>query len=140
MKFIKQTKFLEEGNCLEACISSLTDIPIEDFPNLKDCENGAYWKILNNWLIKEHSIYIEPIKYDNNCHIYNRGLIIAIGKSPRSNDLLHAVLWDLDKNKVLFDPSSNNIGIAGNPQSFAIIVKHYNMDIAIKCIKKYNVE
>jgi hypothetical protein len=130
MEFIKQTKFKEEGNCLEACIASLTGIALENFPDLSEVEadDGRFWGVLNQYLRESHNIYVESVKFEDYNNHYERGLIIAIGQSQISNDMLHAVLWDFEKQRMIFDPYPSNCGIVGEPVSYGIIVNHYMDD------------
>jgi hypothetical protein len=129
MEFIKQTKYGKEGNCLEACISSLTGISLESFPDLTEIEsvNGEWWKILNNWLRKKHKLFIDSVIFDfENANEFERGLMIAVGDSPNLEGELHATIWDMDNNEMIFDPSPSNEGIKGDPHSFCMIINYYN--------------
>lgn len=128
MEFIKQTKFKEEGNCLEACISSLTGISLGSFPDLSevDAEDGKFWGVLNQYLRDSHGLYVESIKFENYNNHYDRGLIIAVGQSHGSSDMLHAVLWDFEEQEIIFDPSPSNNGINGKPISYCILVKYFS--------------
>jgi hypothetical protein len=132
MEGVKQTKTGMYGNCLESCIASLTGIALNDFPELSNIEsaNGKWWGILNNWLKEKHKIYTEAMVFDrNNCNDhYTRGLVIAIGDSPSLKDELHAVIWDLDEDKMVFDPSPLNEGLKGSPKSYCMLINYYNQD------------
>jgi hypothetical protein len=127
MDFVKQTKFMDEGNCLEACIASLTGLPLDEFPDLSgvECDDGKFWGILNEHLRSKLNVYVESIKFgDYNSH-YERGIIIAVGDTARSSDIKHAVLWDFEKGRMVFDPSPDGGGLVGIPSSFCILVNYY---------------
>ena len=130
MKYINQNRYGKQGNCLEACISSLTGIPLDNFPDMSGIEStdGAFWKILNNWLRVNHGIYVDSILFDfDNSNKFERGLMIAVGDSPSLKDELHAVLWDMDSNKMIFDPSPLNEGLKGKPKSFCMLIKYFRI-------------
>lgn len=116
-----------EGNCLEACISSLTGIPLKEFPDLSKINQGdtSFWKILNTFLQREHSMYCESITYELGKNDHKRGIIIAIVDSLTSKDLTHAILWDTEKNEMIFDPSPTEGNIKRKPRSFAILINYY---------------
>lgn len=126
VKFIKQTKL---NNCLEACITSLTGIPLQDFPDLAHIasEDANWWKVLNKFLQKKYKIYCETITYSESKNYYDRGIAVAIGDSPNMKNELHAVLWDTEKDEMIFDPSPDNKGLKGKPNSFAILVNYYSV-------------
>lgn len=129
MNFIKQTKLGHEGNCLEACISSLTGIPLNDFPDLSKIasENSNWWKILNNFLQENYEIYCESVNYEAGKNHYKRGIVIAIGNSPNCDNEKHAVLWDMEKDKMIFDPSPTNRGLKGKPDCFGVLINYYKL-------------
>lgn len=120
--FIEQTKFGSKGNCLEACIASLTGIDLDTFPPSRD--DGKDWCAkFNIWLAENHNLYIENVKYEK-LDAFQRGISIASFQGNK-NELAHAVLWDMNNNKMLFNPMPNNPLIAGEPDHFIILVNYY---------------
>ncbi len=126
---VKQSKeFIigkQNGDCWVACLASILDCKIEDFPEFtidkeyKFYDNEVRQSILaKGYLYSEHEcsdyspernklIYEDLKKYSIN------GYVIAIGESPRSTFdyfFLHAVVWHY-KEGFVFDPHKSNLGI-----------------------------
>lgn len=123
MDYFKQTR---PDNCLETCIAILTKIPIESFPDLShfDKNNGnESMTVLNEWLVLNHSLYCETLIIDCPSY-YKRGIVIALGDSPRTG-MLHAVLWDYENYGIVFDPSPANDGLKGKPSYFGVIINYF---------------
>jgi len=60
MKPVMQTRFSEDGNCFEACIASILEIPLEEVPDLKECKDVYEWnKTINSWLKTKGLQYME---------------------------------------------------------------------------------
>lgn len=92
--------------CFMACVSSLTRIPIHEFPNCFDAENWDI-KACARWLDTRGFTMID-LELKNRVHVETgvKLLIIATGKSPRS-DRLHSVIaeWNgEDKFTYIHDP------------------------------------
>lgn len=102
---VDQTKFGKpHGNCLAAATASVTDIPLEDFPDLSE-ENGWYrrYEVFLN-----HRGY-ELLYLDNTCHPY-RPPCYAIGAGMSPRGLMHSCVF-LD-GKLVHDPHPSRDGIA----------------------------
>lgn len=95
------------GDCWAACISTLTNIPIEELPEVNDpqyAEWPTYWVAMWNFLEeKGFSLYCENVAQFRG----NNEYCIACGKSPRG-DFLHAVIW---KDGIAHDPHPDRTGI-----------------------------
>jgi len=115
----------QNGNCWVACLASIFNCKIEDFPEVtlgKDWNSyfdEVRFAISNKgYRYEEH----ECTSYgeDRNKIIYEDlkahnvdGYVIAIGESPRAtHDLffLHAVVWSYETG-IVFDPHVSNLGI-----------------------------
>lgn len=106
----------QSGDCWRTAIASLIECDVEEFP---------YWKIGTSWN-KHFDKVISKLEelgykyewfypnYSMEEDIYKDaygGILIAIGKSPRStknNKFYHAVLW---KEGIIHDPHPDNTGI-----------------------------
>lgn len=96
MKSVTQTKFYPEGNCQDACLASILEVPLESLPNY----HGADWnEVYDAWLAKRGlRLTRVPIDEDEPAP---QGYHIGTVKSPRG-DWNHAVVV-LD-GKVIWDP------------------------------------
>jgi hypothetical protein len=107
MKPVYQTKYLkEDGNCLPACIASILEIDLDLIPNPK---NDNWRDELNDWLIKNHHIFILSVSFNKESvypDAFNNNYIIGVGKS--CNDLFHAVVC---KNGVIIHDPFRNSGL-----------------------------
>jgi hypothetical protein len=123
MNLIKQTRMGENGNCLEACVSSLLNISLESFPEQwTELDHEEYWPTINNYLVSNYGYYLESVQ-GNKKEYFQRGVVIAAGNSGANPDYNHAVLWDFEKERMIFDPSPSNDGLSGNPDFYLILVK-----------------
>lgn len=83
-----QTKFYPEGNCLDACIASILEIPLEDCPNY----HGDRWtRVYSEFLYNKGFRYVIDRKPNNEDEEPPQGYQIAVIQSPRG-DWLHAVV------------------------------------------------
>ena len=102
MKPVMQTVFGENGNCMQACVASLLELPLEDVP---------HFPISGQFLALERYLKqfdIRPVAYPvGTIHPYNV-YYIGAGISPRG--LRHAVVCkDL---LVVHDPHPDDTGLA----------------------------
>ena len=98
------------GDCWAACISSITEIPLEELPDANDPEHQSYkewpvyWCAMLDYLkTKGFSLYNTGINNFKNIDFP----VIAVGKSPRG-DFNHAVVW---QNGIIHDPHPDRTGI-----------------------------
>lgn len=60
MKPVMQTRLGADGNCFEACIASILEIPLEEVPDLGGAATPEKWAtIINVWLAKRGLQYVE---------------------------------------------------------------------------------
>lgn len=99
---VKQTKFGDpDGNCLEACFSSLTGIPLEDIPHyLNDAWFNSYvhWLLDRGWFLQYWHGGIEEAP---------RGFAVASGPAVRG--LEHSTIY-LD-GELFHDPHPSDAGL-----------------------------
>jgi len=120
MHLVKQTRHGNpDGNCLPACVSSITGIPLEwvDF----DCRGKNWLKQYNKKMIKKHGKWLFCMSIHD--FSFMNGAYIAVGKSANNPDCDHAVIWK--DNKLFFDPAGKyGKGLEGEPKHFIVIVDH----------------
>ena len=98
----KQTKFgAGEGNCLNACLASLFDIPLENTPDFGKMR-GLWVTGFLRFIKKMGHEYVGTGKPDEVAE--TKGYVIVCGVSPRN--LMHSVIY-LD-GKPFHDPHPSN--------------------------------
>lgn len=95
MKPIQQTIFEPpHGNCLQACVASLLEVPLEEIPNFTDWMNWDDYDD-NSWWTKYEDFMeqfgLQPIGIDPNGNWKPRGWHMIVGKSPR-HDCDHVIV------------------------------------------------
>jgi len=105
----------QNGDCWRACMASILELEIDVFPewDVNEPFDQYYPKVFN--VLKGYgyewgSINIAETKEYNLLDYSIDGYVIAVGKSPRSNEerFNHAVVW---KNGIVHDPHPDNTGI-----------------------------
>lgn len=124
MKPVDQTFFgPEEGNCLQACIASLFELPLEDVPHFVLEENWV--KALDDWLIKYDLQSVDvDLKYmrtqDDDMWMPS-GYHLICGESSR--ECSHAVVGY--KGKIVHDPHPDRDGLV-EEQTWTLFVKRFD--------------
>lgn len=77
----------DAGNCLQACIASLFDLPLDEVPHFIRVPD--WWEALNNWL-GERGLYVMDYPTDAGLP-WMAGYQLIYGKSPRG-DFNHIVV------------------------------------------------
>jgi len=112
MKPVMQTRFgNEEGNCFDACLASLLEVPLETIPHLNE-ENWV--DATNAWLMKEFGCFYFEFEYNEAMAFPVLGYHVMSGISPRSPDwprLYHSVIGY--QGKMVHDPHPDGTGIKG---------------------------
>ncbi len=106
MKPVYQTKFGDEGNCLEACLASLLEIPIEDVPTLEPQPGDTvHWIDKMNNFLRQYGI--TTMFFQPNLPVPKNTYYLISGISPRGLD--HATIG---KNGVIVhDPHPDGGGV-----------------------------
>jgi len=103
---VKQTRYDEMGNCMEACIASLLHLKIEEVPKLFSYKTDGSWIIkLNNWLNKKGLVYIEMIVPEEQSEVFFKDkdfYYILIGQTRKNLNIHHAVIGR--KGEIIHDP------------------------------------
>lgn len=93
------------GNCLQAAVASLFELPLEDVPHFVAAED--WWGCLTDWLGK---MDLTPV-YVNHSDVMPWNVpYLAIGDSPRG-DFKHVVIEQ--NNDLLHDPHPDGTGLKG---------------------------
>ncbi len=123
MIFTYQTKLHKigtRGNCLAACLSSITEIPIEKIPKLEDI-NGDWAEEMIGWLWDNGFEFESYNDEDQIIKESNNDYYIVGGTSPRNKNINHSVIY---KNKnLIHDPHPDNKGIINEPKYLWYIKK-----------------
>lgn len=83
MKPVMQTIFAPpKGNCYQACIASLLELPLDGVPNFADGPRSRFWDRVDDWL-ESQGLQVLHINELNGFEI--KGYHIISGKSPRGN-------------------------------------------------------
>lgn len=127
MKFVKQTKFDDKGNCLGACICSFLDFDIERFPQQLIDLNPKQWlnSVNNCWLEPNFGIKLLPIMGSSGPPDID-GCYIAVGETERIQDVDHAVICY--KGKLIWDPHPSNKGLNKDPKYYLIFYRDFYHD------------
>lgn len=116
---VRQTRFDEDGNCLQAAVATVTGIPLAQVINVLDghapeamwFERLQGWGLLYGWLIDAVGPEEPPV-----------GVHIAVGPSPRREDQLHAIV--AKDGKALWDP---------NPSDHYLLSVNYYITLHCSC-------
>ena len=96
---IYQTKFGKEGNCFQACLASIMEVPLEAIPEAVCHEPDVWLQPFKDWLNERNLCVIE---FDTTvCKWHPMGYGIGTVKSPRG-DFYHAVVTYADE--IVHDP------------------------------------
>jgi hypothetical protein len=120
MKLVYQTRHgSKRGNCLPACVASLTGLPIEEVDF--NCRGKNWLKQYNKKLAQKHGKWLFCVNITD--FSFMHGAYIAIGESANSPDCDHAVLWK--DNKLFFDPAGKSgKGLKNKPEHFIVVVNY----------------
>lgn len=99
------------GNCLQACVASLFELPLESVPHFA-CYPKEEWQLIFIDFIYEQGYVYEgwaPIEELNNpdCNVSVDGYKIMSGISPR--EYRHAVIYK--DNALVHDPHPSKLGL-----------------------------
>lgn len=99
------------GNCFQACVASLFDLPLEDVPHFVAEKN--WWRFLEQWLL-QFGLYPVNIEYKG---FMPQGYTILNGKSPRG--YAHSVI--VKGGRIVHDPHPAGGGV--EPEDYTVFVK-----------------
>lgn len=106
------------GNCLQAAVASIYELPIEAVPHF--IQFGDDWgKALQLYV---HSTGHELLRLHHEPD--DSEIVLAFGTSPRG--VQHSVVWR--DGYVMHDPHPSKSGLVGNPSSFWSITRPLEID------------
>lgn len=124
MRPVDQTEFGERGNCVQACVASLLELPLEAVPHFLLDENGELdehraWKRMDTWLagrgLERKMFYLWPGW--EKC-MRAQGFHLIGGDGPRSRG--HLVVGC--SGTMIHDPHPSRAGLV-KPEEFWFLVK-----------------
>lgn len=100
-----------KGNCFQACVASLLELPLGEVPHFAEYEN--WWEALTEWA--------ESLRYTVSWEKFPLNFYsIATGKSPRG-DYNHAVISLAGK--TVHDPHPSRSGLEGEVLNYIVLYK-----------------
>lgn len=107
------------GNCWQACLASILDLPLDDVPHFVDIDarGGENWfHSTINWLWKRGLAMYTPETHPENMYY------LVTGKSPRG-DFYHVVVYR--NGELVHDPHPDRTGVL-TEEHFTYIESHKN--------------
>lgn len=106
-----------DDNCFQACVASIFEVPIETVPHYTVASKWN-WPKFQIWLFKRNWIALEIRLLPDTMSPLSAGCwCILSGRSPRSDDLYHAVVGKTLKLgfEIIHDPHKSRLGVVGEP-------------------------
>ena len=111
------------GNCYNACIASILEIPLESLPNPSNHWTidkpdwwPGYWRDIVKWLKDRNIALIEICEPD----LFTDCYLIISGPSPRTKYILHAVVGFGEE--IVHDPHPSKKGLAEGKRTYTYFV------------------
>lgn len=101
---IMQTSFGEKGNCFNACVASILEIPIDELP---DYSQWACWHYKYQQFLRNNYNYGMVTILNKGTNLLTDLIVIVSGPGPRG--LVHSVLYR--NGDLLHDPYPDNNGL-----------------------------
>jgi hypothetical protein len=107
-----------KGNCFEACLASLLEMPIDDVVKIPDGEARNWFRLVNEWLSTLGLFFIEFTADDETTKYW--GYHIIIGSSSGSRLERHAVVGY--NGEMVFDPHPDRSGLVGDDLTYGFLI------------------
>lgn len=129
---IMQTRYGKDvGNCFNACLASLLEIPLEEIDfDLHD----YFWQYEVNEHLKKYNVFYLQVKWGTLSPVADNQYVIASGKNR--DGVYHAVIakiWNEDltiRLEVVHDPNKNNdLDEIGEIESVGFLIPLNNMQL-----------
>jgi len=111
---IEQTRTGRHGNCQQAALASLLDLPLDDVPDF--CNNGHrdhWYESMCLWLLGRGKMHIAYPECDEQWPpiqaLIGKGLYYCIS-GPNEDGIGHVVIYQFDK--MVWDPNPSRRGVA----------------------------
>jgi len=137
VKPVKQTRTGPKGNCFQACVASVLELPLEAIPDFCNGANADDWfQEFSKWILRFNLsvIRIETGDMTNFLQLQHGGFLkgaymLAGGKSA-VRGVLHEVVYYGDK--MVHDPAPEGKGLEGEPIDYIVFIAHNPADCALK--------
>lgn len=107
-----------KGNCLQACIASILELPLEAVPHFALWYDSPNWhEKLNGWLIQTAGVYEITVQANQMYLETIYGYALLNGLSERG--IMHSVV--IFNGEMVHDPYPNGKGII-TPESYGVFV------------------
>lgn len=124
MKRVYQDQFGSEGNCFEACLGSLLEVPLAEVLYLNPMP-GYWFQNITDWLKEKHGLLLIPViippDYPEGClldiFLKAGAYYILCGKSPRN--VAHACVAQYGK--ILHDPHPSGAGLVEEEEAYFLV-------------------
>lgn len=101
MKPVLQTTFGLKGNCFQACVASILELPLEQVPNFCQDDPEGWWDQFRDWLVQYELCPVcvtVPPQWQGEGELplseLPRTYYILSGKSPRGDHLHSIVVYE----------------------------------------------
>ncbi len=112
---VKQTIYGDRGNCSQAALASLLDLPLDGVPNFFEAgpNDTDWWNALYTFLAGRN-LTMWHIDYPNHAHAlldlkHRPGYLLVWGESPRDPQRQHYVVWH--GGRMIHDPHPDGSGL-----------------------------
>lgn len=101
---------IQKGNCYQACIASIMDLPLDSVPNFIEYEDNVWYKVFLDFIEEQGYEY----SWQNASEGVPEGYAIGSGISPRARKdkrINHAVV--VLNGVMVHDPHPDKTGVVG---------------------------
>lgn len=108
MRFTLQTKFGQNGNCVQACVATLFGLEISDIPEFEQDDNEWCFKF-SDWLRDRLGKFLMTVELNDESHIklLSDSYCLSSINSPHPLVDRHAVITKGDR--IIFDPMEGEV-------------------------------
>lgn len=135
-KGVRQTRTGDNGNCFQACVATILDLPLEvvpDFCNVADIDN--WWRKFQDWLEKYNlgaiNIHTKGVTPTLSEPPYRQQVIMS-GYTSRSSKRLHSVVGEYKEEihnfETIWDPHESEEGLVEITEFLFIVHKNPDME------------
>lgn len=116
---IRQTRVGKGGNCFQACVASILEMPLEAVPDFCNEYPEDWFLKLGDWL-KPMGMSAIMIKYDDGADLAEvlKDQFVLAGGTSAVRSIPHEVIWM--NGKVIWDPAPERKGLKGRPDDFIV--------------------
>lgn len=110
-----------KGNCFQACLASVFEIPIESVPEFTEMSDLEWRKQFQDWCIKKFDVMPIDLLVENKKSFgwVPLGYHLINGPSPRGNNFWHSVVGY--NGNMIFDPHPSKEGLVSE-ESWTVFV------------------